>query len=72
VNDDLQRLEDELAGVAREIATVLTTQPLDGAALAALDRRAGELREQVKAARPSRALPDLVLHCGSRLMLSGG
>ncbi|HET7462585.1 MAG TPA: hypothetical protein VFJ82_15130 [Longimicrobium sp.] len=67
---DLARLEDELAGVAREIAKVLTNPPIDDATLAELDRRAGELRQRVSEARPPRA-PDTIQY-GSRLMLSGG
>jgi hypothetical protein len=71
VTYDLTRLEDELAAVAREIAKVLTLPPIDTAALAELDRRAGELRQRVRAAYPPSPAPDCIPHLGSRL-LSGG
>lgn len=69
MSDDLvARLEDELAGVAREIAKLLTNPPVDTVALAALDHRADVLRQRVRAAYPAEPAPDLVLHHGSRLL----
>lgn len=70
--DLMARLQDELAGVARQIAKVLTSPPIDTVTLAELDRRAAELRQRVRAASPPRPEAELVLHHGSRLLVSGG
>jgi hypothetical protein len=45
----LERLERELADVARQIATLLTQPRYEEAELAELDARAKELREQIDA-----------------------
>lgn len=71
VSNDLAGLQEELAKVAREIAKVLTSPPVDTPALEELDRRAGDLRRRVREAYPPRPAPDCILHLGSRL-LSGG
>jgi hypothetical protein len=71
VSDDLAGLQHELANVAREIAKVLTSPPVDTSALAESDRRAEDLRRRVHAAHPPSPAPDCILHLGSRL-LSGG
>jgi hypothetical protein len=71
VSEDLERLQEELARVAREIAKLLTSPPIDTATLAELDRRAGELRRRVRAAYPPRPASECILHLGTWL-LSGG
>lgn len=68
----LARLQDELAGIAREIAAVLMAKPVDTSALAHLDQRADLLREQVRAAYPPECASDHGLIQGSRLLPSGG
>ena len=48
----LGRLREELSGVARQIAALLTQPRYDEAALAELDVRAAALRSQIRAMEP--------------------
>lgn len=48
----VSELEDQLAGVAREIATLLIQPRYDEARLAELDVTARELRDRIRAAQP--------------------
>jgi hypothetical protein len=58
---ELTALQDELAEVARNIARTLLKPGHDPAELAALDRRAKELRARIQDAREREALRATVL-----------
>lgn len=71
----LERLEDELAGVARETARLLVQREHDPADLLALDIRAAALRKLIAAARPSAPEPEPVelwRGYGGMRLVSGG
>jgi len=66
--NDLESLQTELADVAREIAMVLTSSPIDRVRLDALDAAAAHLRGEIQRLMPPAVE---VLPIGSRLV-SGG
>lgn len=69
MNRDVRDVQTELAGVAREIAKVLTTSPVDRERLHELDESAADLRSEIERLMPPP--PVEVLLRGSRLV-SGG
>ena len=71
VSEDLARFQDELAAVAREIARVLMSPPIDAAVLAELDLRADALRRRVREAYPPPPAPECILHLASRPLSRG-
>lgn len=58
-------VQAELDGIARQIARLLTTSPVDHARLDELDRAAAELRGKIQSLRPA---PFDDVRTGSRLV----
>jgi len=71
--DELDRLWDELAGIAKETAALLIQPDHESAHVDALDARADGVRARIKAIQAAQRRPPepVELRCGSRL-LSGG
>lgn len=70
--DELERLWDELAGIAKETEALLIQLDHGSADVAALDARADGVRARIKAIQAERRPPEPVEFWRGSRLLSGG